>query len=401
MPTLTDYSEFNGRHWETGSVCNVLAYRGVTAPHTGAPYSEALLLGISGGVVMGYFVFTYEGYDPMARILTRNTFDPLDTLLARLGVVQTVLQTNTAAKGVTNLVDTLDEGLPAIVWADMYSLPYNALPQDAGMWAMMPLVVYGYDAGADTVQIADRARVPLTITTAELAAARGRVKQHKQRILFIDPPNVAKLTTAVQQGIWDCIKLYLERPPKGARDNFGLAAYRAWATQLTKPTARRSWAKEFPPGPEMFAGLTSAFGDIELFGKDGHAERDLYADFLDEAAVLLERPALRNVAQQFRRSAVAWDELARCLLPDDVAPLREARELLWASHSAFLETGTAGLEQMRANNSRLEAIRAALETAFPLDEAGVTAVRERIAAQVMVVHDIEAEAVAALQDAMG
>jgi len=32
MPTLTRYRQFDGRHWETGSVHNVLAYRGVKAP---------------------------------------------------------------------------------------------------------------------------------------------------------------------------------------------------------------------------------------------------------------------------------------------------------------------------------------------------------------------------------
>ena len=85
MPKLNNYHHFDGLHWETGSVRNFYAYRGVKAPHTGQPYSEALLLGISGGIVMGYFSFAYEGYDPHARILTRNTFDPLDTLLHRLG----------------------------------------------------------------------------------------------------------------------------------------------------------------------------------------------------------------------------------------------------------------------------------------------------------------------------
>jgi hypothetical protein len=88
MAVLYDYHHFLGRHWETGSVCNHFAYQGVKAPHTGKPYSEAMLLGISGGIVMGYFSFSYEGYDPQARILTRNTFNPLDTLLERLGVVQ-------------------------------------------------------------------------------------------------------------------------------------------------------------------------------------------------------------------------------------------------------------------------------------------------------------------------
>ena len=128
MPQLANYAAFDGLHWETGSVRNALDYAGARAPHTGLPYSEALLMGVSGGAVMGYFSFAYEGYEPHVVILTRNTFDPMDTLLARLGIVQTVRQTARADKGVANLVDTLADGSPAIIWADMYSLPYNALP---------------------------------------------------------------------------------------------------------------------------------------------------------------------------------------------------------------------------------------------------------------------------------
>lgn len=45
---------FTGRHWETGSIHNAFAMQGINAPHTGQPHSEALLLGISGGITFGY-----------------------------------------------------------------------------------------------------------------------------------------------------------------------------------------------------------------------------------------------------------------------------------------------------------------------------------------------------------
>ena len=52
--------QFTGRHWETGSIHNALAVQGIKAPHTGQPYSEALLLGVSGGIAFGYFTFEYK-----------------------------------------------------------------------------------------------------------------------------------------------------------------------------------------------------------------------------------------------------------------------------------------------------------------------------------------------------
>lgn len=400
MPILENYAAFNGRYWETGSVHNVFAYCGINAPHTGKPYSDAFLMGVSGGVVMGYFSFAYKGYDPHARILTRNTFDPFDTMLSRLGVVQHRLHTGKPEKGVQNLIDILEEGVPAIVWADTFSLAYNNPQQDDGMWAMFPIVVYGYDAVADTVWIADRANVPLTTTTDELHQARAKVKKDKFRVLTIEPPQPEKLVGAVQAGIWDCINLYTEKPPKGTKNNFGLAAFEYWAKLLTQPKQRLSWEKEFPPGRKMFVGLAGIFHDVNVFGKRGYAERDVYADFLEEAAVLLDKPALREAAAHFRTSTQAWEVLGPVLLPDDVAPFREARALMLQRRDLFHSQGNAALPTIQQIDDRLNTIKTEMETDFPLDEAGVVALREALAEHVMQIHDIEETAVMALRDAM-
>ena len=398
MPKLNDYHQFNGRHWETGTVCNFYDYRGVKEPHTGQPYSEALLMGISGGIVMGYFVFAYEGYDPMARILTRNTFDPWDTLLSRLGVVQHIKHTAKPEKGLANLHNTLEEGVPAIVWADLFSLTYNAIPPDEGMWGMMPILVYGHEDGE--VWIADRAKVPLTVAPEELATARARVKKTKFRVVTLDPPDEEKLATAVTQGIWSCINLFTEKPPKGSKNNFGFAAYQHWADMLIKPKAKRSWAKEFPPGQDLYAGLTSAFTDIEIFGKEGNAERAMYADFLEEASLILNKPDLKPIAEQFRASAEAWHELGVALLPDEVPFLQETRQLMLQSHKLFLEKGNKGLAERVGINGRLAAIKTQLAADFPLNEAGVQELQANIRTRILAIRDIEQKAIAALQGAM-
>lgn len=401
MPVLPNYRQFDGLHWETGSVRNFFDYRGFTAPHTGKPYSEALLMGVSGGAVMGYFVFAYEGVDPQARILTRNTFDPFETMLQRLGVVQELQHTASPAKAVQNLLDALENGTPALVWVDMFGLPYEAHTQAEGVWHMFPLLVYGYDEAADRVDVADRARVPLSMTTGQLAELRARVKNVKHRLLTLDMPDPEKLPAAVQAGIWDCIALYTEKPPKGARHNFGLAAYQKWAEMLTSPNKKGSWAKEFPAGPKLYAGLTCAFWDINIFGKDGRAERDVYADFLDEAAVILRKPALTDVARQFRASGAVWDDLSRALLPDWSPLLVEARELMLRQHRLFLDAGGASLAERQAIRERLRAIRRGMDDDFPLTAGEVVRLQEGIAEQVLRIHDIEAAAVADLREAMG
>ena len=402
MTVLDHYNHFDGRHWETGTVANFMAFRGMRAPHTGKPYSEALLLGVSGGAVMGYFSFAYAGYDPAARILTRNTFDPWTTMLSRLGVAQNVFHTAKPDAAVRNLTHALDEGTPAIVWADMWGLPYNALSFDAGMWAMFPILVYGYDAADDTVNIADRARVGLRATTADLAAARGRAKNNKHRLITLEAPDPAKLPSAVSAGIWDAIRLFTETPPKGSKNNFGLADYRHWVELLTRPKARLSWEREFPLGKNMLAGLTSAYTDIALFGKEpgNWADRALYAAFLDEAAVILDRPGLRESAERFRAAGAEWEALAGMLLPDEVEPFRETRELMTRSHHAFLDRGNAARDEMVANTERLAAVKDAVAADFPLSQSQVEAHRARLAEQIMTIHDVEAAAVETMKAAM-
>jgi hypothetical protein len=46
---LDGYEPRGGKHPETAALKNVLAYHGVTAPHTGQPFSEEMLLGVGEG----------------------------------------------------------------------------------------------------------------------------------------------------------------------------------------------------------------------------------------------------------------------------------------------------------------------------------------------------------------
>ncbi len=403
MTLLTGKKYYSGRHYETGSIHNALATQGVRAPHTGEPYSEPLLLGISGGIAVGYFQFHYEGHLPHTILLTRNTFDPMNTILQRLGIVQDILQTSNPEKGLRNLLDTLENGRPAIVWADFTQLPYNALPANAGYWGMLPLVVYGHDGEQAT--LADGSSQPLVVSAAELAAGRARVKKDKFRVLSLNPPRPEKLPAAVTAGIWDCIRLFTEKPPRGTGKNFGLSGLENLAKMLTNTRNPQSWARALPPGPALFAALAGhesvpgLYGWIQGWG-DGGAERARYADFLDEAAVILERPALREIATLFRHSHKAWAKLADLTLPHSIPALAEARQLLDRRARLFWERGTAALEEIRAVAQQQANLHARMTKEFPLDEAGAADLRQTLSEQVLVILEHERAAVAALREAM-
>jgi hypothetical protein len=404
MTVLPKYNEFEGLHNETGTLRNALAYQGVKAPHTGKPISEALLMGISGGITVGYFTFEYKGYEPHVALLTRNTFNPLETIFDRLALPREVLHTSKPETAMENLIGVLESGHAPVVWADMFSLPYNLLPYDERNWGMTPLIVYGVEG--ERVYIADRSHKPFVITVEELQKARGRVKDDKYRVMSLDAPDMDKLPSAVQKGIWQCISLYTEAPPRGKKDNFGFAALQHWAKLLTNTRNKQSWERLFAPGSRMYMALAGnivqpgAFDWICTWSVGGGAERGMYADFLDEAAALLNRPGLKDAARQFRAAANAWCELANAMLPDSIPAFKETRELKLRRHALFVEQGGDSVEERRKINARLEAIRKDVGKKFPLSSEQAAAMRETLAGHVLKIHDLEFEAVSGMQDAV-
>lgn len=150
----------------------------------------------------------------------------------------------------------------------------------------------------------------------------------------------------------------------------------------------------------MYAGLKSAYDYLHTWDYGGAYSRRDFADFLDEAAVILSRPALKEVANGFRKAAQCWESLETALLPDMWEPLKETRELIWRQVELFIEQGGASLEERRSLSQRLKAIRQDMETGFPLSDAEAAALRDELRAAVLAVHDSEAEAIARLKAAM-
>lgn len=400
MPTLANYTQFEGRYWDTASIRNALDYQGVKAPHTGEPYTEAMLLGISGGVTFGYFTFHYKGYDPQVNLLTRNTFDPTERIFDRMKLPRELRQSASADKGRQNLIDALEEGYAVIASPDGSLLPYNAIPYDDYSWHTMPLVIFGYEPEKGEAYISDRSRVPLAVGTDDLDRARARIKKDRQRLILLGAPDEAQLPDAVRAGLADCVALMTEKPPKGSARNFGLRALQHWAEMLAKKT-KGSWAKEYPTGRPLLAALTSAYTFLgPAFGKTAQAERDVYADFLDEAAQALGDAELNAVADLYRGAGEAWERLRSSLLPTDAPMLGEARELIDRKTARFIESGAEQLDEIIACRDRLDAIKGEAEQDFPLGQGEIANLREAIRERVQQVREAEEAAVAALKAAV-
>jgi hypothetical protein len=395
---------FAGRHWETGSIHNALALQGFLAPHTGKPFSEAFLLGVSGGIAFGYFTFEYKGHLPHLALLPRNTFDPVSTILERLGIAQDVRQTNKAEIAEKNLIEALDSGRFPILWADQFSLPYNDLGYHTGMWVMFPIVAVALDG--KEVLIADRSSRALHLSMEELSKARGRVKEDRFRLITLDAPQPAKLAAAVSKGIYQCLQLFTEKPPRGSVHNFGFAAYQRLADLLENTRNKQSWERFYAPGIRLYHALAGAVGQpgayswIQTWGAAPGAERGLYADFLDEAADILKKPALRDPADLFRESYSLWCEFADALLPDHLPLLGESKHLIQRKHDLFIEEGDSALPEIKQINARLNELLELSETEFPLSREEAADFRAHLRNILLKISAVEQSAVDSLQNAI-
>ncbi|MBZ0288958.1 MAG: BtrH N-terminal domain-containing protein, partial [Anaerolineae bacterium] len=342
--------------------------------------------------------FEYKGFDPWLHFITRNTLDPMPTLRERLNIRAQVRQTDNADKGLKNLTDALDEGKPALVWADMYGLPYNNMQGADDVLGIFPILVYGHDG--QTVNIADRACVPLTVSAEELAKARARTASNKHRLMTLDVPDSDMLPGAVEAGIRTTTAYMLDEPPlKPMKGKFGLDAFARWADLLTS-TKKDGWAKAYP-GARLYGILLTGYRYINLWGTGGNGSRGQYADFLDEAAIILNKPALKPVSELYRKSAALWQELNLALLPDHIPAFKETRELIQRDYDLFIARGGDSLSERKQISQWLDAIQADMRKNFPLSETETAALRENLRERVLAVGEIEKEAVMALREVVG
>lgn len=397
---ISGYGQFGARSAETGALKNALAHVGVVAPHTGQPYSDALLFGIGGGIGFAYLLFEKSGAHPIhlgTRIHTKETERPefAQTILNRIAAPAHVQNSSSATAAAANLTRNLAQGRAPVIWVDPSRLPY--LGMNGAVNAYYSVVVFGLDEESNTVSLADRCPGAVTVSAGELQAARETSWSPKYRALLVQKSeSEPDLRDAVERGIRDC----LEQIHEGLGiTNFGLRGLEKWATVLTSTKEKKSWIKVFPPGPALYDALYSIFAQITARG-GGSANRGLYADFLVEAADILKRPALREAAEQYRRAEQAWTELAEAHLPGTVPEFAEARELTLRRNRLFEEKGASAKQEVMEIRKRLDEIAEQCRTNFPLSFSDARSLLADLRTRIMNVRDVEAEAARALEAAM-
>lgn len=391
------FNWFGGRHGESTALRGLLAHAGVKNPASGEPLSEPLCFGIAGGIGAGYSfcpsVIRYgngSGVSIVGRYFTYATSGAwYEGACERLGIKTRITETASQKKAYQNLVDELAAGRPSAVWCGRTMLPFlHDIETSCGMW-MHSFVVFGVDADKGEAYGSDRAPTPLTISLDDLARARAAVCSHKNRTLTVEPParpiSAATLKAAIQNGIRACTGEMLA----GKMKTFSLPGLETLARMIANDSSKDGWLKVYKQGLLYYA-LRDLFDSIETAGTGGGLYRNLYADFLDEAAAICARPAFGGLAQEYRNLARGWTELARSALPEKIKPFKETRQLLVKKRDLFETKGSKADKQMAEIREKLLILSKNTHENFPLDVDQSRELLENLRERILALHRAEA-----------
>ncbi|MFI6443633.1 BtrH N-terminal domain-containing protein [Kitasatospora sp. NPDC050543] len=344
---------FGGEHCETASLRKQLAAHGT-------PVSEAMLFGLAGGIS-----FMHLPPTPGGRGFTGGRNGPFPEFTRRMaagvGLDLDVAVTDDPDHAWQELLAELAAGRPAVIYADLFHLPYFQATRHFGAHA---IVVLEHDAEAGTVTISDRPARPQTITTAELATARASAHQPF-------PPRHALLkadwTKArhpgeedIRQGVRYSCRAMLQ-PPVPTFGLRGLESYGAGLDHLL----------QHAKATEAVDELAGSFVDFELAGTGGNAFRNLFQAFLSEAAELTGDHRLADAALLCADSAERWEQLVALLLPAWTPAFTELADTYREREQQLLDGSGPALARAGVLGSRLPKLRAAAAT-------GLDPLRERL-----------------------
>ena len=322
--TIPAKKHLAGRHPESATLRNVLIRRGDC---TSDLCTEEMLFGLGGGIGCAYFLFDMHGGHPVyigSRIHAKEGDTPYFTLQMTdgWGATADVRHSSSPSAATKSLVKILNDGFTPIVWVETTKLPYMFLSGEP--YAYHQVVVYGMDG--DDVLVGDLGDSVIRMSMEELTEARNSNWAPKFRTVVISE---ATAKPQLRETLSDRIRVTCSQMLEGLGiANFGLTALTKWAQMLTNTKNKKGWPNCFPGGPPLHGAMSTVFDQIELRGYGGSAFRGMYADFLDQAAGVLKKSALKKVAQQFRESEASWLAISDAALPDSIPLLKETREAL-------------------------------------------------------------------------
>ena len=253
------------------------------------------------------------------------------------------------------------------------------------------VTVYGLDE--KSVLVDDLGKKPFLLSRDQLTAARGRIGSYKNRLLVVDPPDDPMIDRAIIAGIRDCVEQLA-----GPSETFGLKALVKWSKMMTDKRGKKGWPTVFDGGVGLYGALVSIHEAICHLGTDGAGLRSMYADFLTEAARVLDDKALQKVSRKYRAVAKHWSRLAEIVLPAEI--FSETLDLIEKKHVILRTKGQTGLEELERYSSRLENLRVGYNKDCPLGPNCRAALFAELSEQLMELYRVEVDAIQLLEEAV-
>jgi hypothetical protein len=386
---IPGYTYFGGKHAETAALTNVLRAQDVRAPHNGKPFSEAMLLGIGGGLGAGYILWEFKEHNSRTAVFGwqnrwQYTVQYYENLCQRLHVTPTFHESGSPKAAARQLDDALNSGHPVVAWVDAGQMP-------AGHFTHI-IAIYGVEDGE--VLVDDLAAMPFRVPAETMATARARVVSYKNRLLLATPNGEPDLQQAIKDGLQDEIDHLSE-----SSDSFSLPTFQKWGKMMTHRTNAKAWHVVFADRRSLFGALRSVYEGVELISTGGGGMRGLYADFLDEAAGIVN-PSLSEVAKVYRSLAAQWSAFADSALPDNIEPLHECKALLRQRNQILMAQGGEGLNDIQPLTERLSALDAEHHENFPMNDTEIDNLFNLLGEQLLALYKAEVAALTTLKEAV-
>ena len=387
-----------GIHPPTASLAKILRFNQVTNPHTNAPYSEALLLGIGGGLDAGYILFKFPHLpNPMLLLGFRNQWNHtrafLETLTDRLNLSVRFQEFESESTAQAALQKTLSQKKLAVVWVDKAFLPYHQLPESLKGYINHQVAVYARDGRLWRLYLDDLSSQPFEIREKTFTTARANLSQNNFLMMVCEGTrdlNVQELRGVITQGMRDCAT-QLTRPMK----TIGISTLENWAEKLVDRHDHMGWPQVFMDQRGLFPVLRTVYESIKLNGTGGFALRKTYADFLHEAAGILSNPDFNAVAGQYLQLSNHWSILADNALPSRITDFDRVKSLLNKRYQAYHDHD---LKTYKTTVQDLNTLEAKLLAKFPLNHQETHQLFERISNQVKLISELEMSAALRLRD---
>jgi hypothetical protein len=309
-----------GQHCETTALGTLLGSAGLVL-------SEPMLFGIGEGLAFLYWDMKALEF-PMVLGRTKP-MEITHRLAANLKLDLQVDETASARKAFDNVVNALEAGAPVGLKLDSYHLDYFA---EKVHFAAHVVVLYGIER--DRALLVDTRRAGGCVTTSldslRLArAAKGPMASKNLSFTIRPGRRVAPIETAVRHAIVNTARSYLA-PPIRKMSHTGILVLADKIGTWFERTSR----------PEYHLPLTALL--METAGTGGSLFRNIYRDFLREAAELLEEPAVERASRRFGEAADLWKQVIDVIegagARRDAGSLAAARPVL--QRIASIEEGT-------------------------------------------------------------